>query len=149
MQQSRPFQLVSDQLSTCWLAKSTVQHKTQQHKTHNNQHEIPPPYPPAALPSPSTGRPMVPPTHGTEATKVPKQCIRCQVCAQCGWFPCSRRCTDTPQKSERWGGSWPYGQNSVKTHNNQPEIDDSSRRDVGERACGGWRVCRDVIPLFG
>jgi hypothetical protein len=49
-------------------------------------------------------------------------------------FPCSERHTDTPQKSERWEGSWPYDQNLIKTCNNQPEINDSGRRDVGERA---------------
>ncbi len=143
------FWLVLDQISTCWLAKSTVQHKTQQNKTHNNQHEIPPPYPPAALPSPSMGRPVVPPTHGTEATKVPKQGIWSWVCAWGGWFPCSGCHTDTPWKSERQEGSWPYSQNLIKTHNNQLEINDSSKRDVGERARGGWSMWGDGIPLFG
>jgi hypothetical protein len=111
MHKSWPFWLVSDQISTCWLAKSKIQHKTQQHKTHNNQHEMPLPYPPEALPSPSMGRLVAPPTHGTEATKVPKQGIWCQVCTQRGWLPCSGRRTETHQKSERWEGSWPYGQN--------------------------------------
>ncbi len=140
MHTSRPFRLVSDQVSTCRLAKSTVQHKTQQHKTHNNQHEMPRPYPPTALPSPSMGRPVAPPTHGVEATKVPKQGIRHRVCAQHGWFPWSGCHTETPQKSERC---------LIKTHNNQPEINDSSRRDIGERARGGWSMWGDVAPLFG
>jgi hypothetical protein len=105
--------------------------------------------PPAALPSPSMGRPVVPPTHGAEATKVPKQGVRHQVCAWRSWFPCSGHCTETPWKSERWGGSWPYGQNLIKTHNNQPEIDNCGRRDIGERARGGWSVWRYVVPLFG
>ncbi len=118
-------------------------------QTHNNQHEKPLPYPPAALPSPVMGRPVVPPTHGAEATKVPKQGIRHRVWAQRGWLPCSGCCTETPQKSERWEGSWPYGQNLIKTHNNQPEIDDGSRRDVGERARGGWSVWGDIVPSFG
>ncbi len=131
------------------LAKSMVQNKTQQHKTHNNQHEMLRPYPPVALPSPSMGRPVAPPTHGAEATKVPKQGVRRRVCAKCGWFPCSGCHTETPQKSERGEGSWPYGQNLIKTHNNQPEIDDSGRRDIGERARGGWSVWGDIIPLFG
>ncbi len=149
MHKSRPFWLVSDQISTCWLAKSMVQHKTHQQKTHNSQHEILPPYPPAALPSPSMGRPVALPIHGTEATKVTKQGVQCLVCAQRGWFPCSGRRTETPQKSERREGSWPYGQNLIKTHNNQPEINDSGRRDVGEKACRGWSVWGDVLPLFG
>ncbi len=149
MRKSRPFRLVSDQVSTCWLAKSMVQHKTQQHKTHNNQHEMPPPYPPTALPSPSMGRPVAPPTHGAETTKVPKEGVRRRVCAQCGWFSCSGRRTEIPQKSERWEGSWPYGQNLIKTHNNQPEINDSSRRDIEERVHGGWSVWGDVVPSFG
>ncbi len=106
--------------SICWLAKSTVQHKTQQHKTHNNQHEIPPSYPPEALPSPSMGRPVAPSTHGAQSTKVPKQGVRHRVCARRSWFPCSGCRTETPQKSERWEGSWPYGQNLIKTHNDQP-----------------------------
>ncbi len=92
--------------------------QTQQHKTHNNQHEMPPPYPPAALPSPSMDRPVAPPTHGAEATKVPKQSIQCRVCAWCGWFPSSGCHTETPRKLERWKGSWPYSQNIIKTHNN-------------------------------
>jgi hypothetical protein len=33
---------VSDQVSTCQLAKSTVQHKTQQNKTHNDATALPP-----------------------------------------------------------------------------------------------------------
>ncbi len=130
------FLLVSDQISSCWFAKSTVQHKTQQHKTHNNQHEMPT----AALPSPSMSRPVASPTHGAESTKMPKQGIWHQVCARCSWFSCSGRRTDTPQKSERREGSWLYGQNLIKTHNNQPETDDSGRRDVGERMHGGWSM---------
>jgi hypothetical protein len=149
MHKSWQFRLVSDQVSTCRLAKNTVQHKTQQHKTHNNQHEMPPPYPPAALPSPSMGRAVAPPTHGAEAAKVPKQGVRCRVCAQRGWFLCFGCRTETPWKSEIREGSWPYGQNLIKTHNNQPEIDNSSRRDIGERASGGWSVWGDVVPSFG
>jgi hypothetical protein len=130
MHKNWTFWLVSDQVSTCRLAKSTVQHETQQHKTHNNKHDMPPPNPPAALPSRSMGWPVAPPTHCTEATKVTKQGIRRQVSARRGWFPCSGRRTETPQKSERWEGSWPYGQNLIKTHNNQPEINDSGRKDI-------------------
>jgi hypothetical protein len=37
------------------------------HKTHNNQHEPPPPYLPAALPSTSMGRSLAPTTHGAAA----------------------------------------------------------------------------------
>ncbi len=149
MHKSWPFRLVSDKIPTCWLAKSTVQHETQQHKTHNNQDEMPPPYSPVALPSPSMGRPVAPPKHGAEATKVPKQGVRHQVCAQCSWLPCSGCCTETPWKSERQEESWPYGQNLIKTHNNQPEIDDSGRREVGERVRGGRSVWGDVVPSFG
>jgi hypothetical protein len=61
------------QVSTSQLAKNTVQDKTQQHKTRNNQHEMPPPCPPVALPSPSMGRSAAPPTHVAEAGKVPTQ----------------------------------------------------------------------------
>ncbi len=109
-------------------------------------YEIPPPYPPAALPSPSIGRPVAPPTHCAEATKVPKQGFQDQAYTQRGWFGCQ---TDTPQKSEWREESWPYGQNLIKTHNNQPDIGDSGRRDVGERVPGGWSVLGDVVPLFG
>ncbi len=149
MHKSWPFRLVSDWVSTSWLAKSMVQHETQQYKTHNNQHEMPPLYPPAALPSPSIGRPVVPPTHGAEATEVPKQGIWRWVCARRGWFPCPRRHTETPQKSEGQEESWPYGQNLIKTHNNQPEIDDSSRRDIGQWARRGWSMWGDLVPSFG
>jgi hypothetical protein len=110
---------------------------------------MPPPYPPMALPSPSMGRPVASPTHGAEATKVPKQGVRHRVCAQRGWFPCSGCRRETPQKSKRWEGSWPYGQNLIKSYNNQPEINDSSRRDIGERARGDWSLWGDVIPSFG
>ncbi len=149
MHKSWPFCLVSDRIPTCWLAKSTVQLKKQQHITHNNQHEIPPPYPPVVLPSPSMGRPVTPPSHGAEATKVPKQSVQRRVCAWHDWFPCSGHHTDTPWKSERWERSWLHGQNLIKTHNNQPEINDSGRRDVGEGVRGDWSVWGDVVPLFG
>ncbi len=141
MHKSWPFWLVSDQISTCWLAKSMVQHKTQQHKTHNNQHEIPPLYPLAALPSPSMGRPVAPPTHGAEATKVPQQGIWRRVCAQRGWFTWFGHHTDTPQKSERQEQSWPYGQNLIKhTTTNQKLMiavgGMLERGRVGVGACG-------------
>ena len=58
-------------MSTSRLAKSTVQDKTQQHKTHNNQHEMPPPCPPVALPSLSMGWIEAPPTHGVTASYGP------------------------------------------------------------------------------
>ncbi len=120
--QSWPFRLASDQISTCWLAKSMVQHKTKQHKTHNNQYEMPPPYPPAALPSPSMVRPVAPPKHGAEVTKVPKQGVRCWVCAQRSWLPCSLHHTETPWESERWEGSWPHAKNLIETHNNRKSM---------------------------
>ncbi len=56
---------------------------------------------------------------------------------------------DSYKSRKRWEGSWPYGQNLIKTHNNQPEINDSGRRDVGERVRGGWSVWGDVVPSFG
>jgi hypothetical protein len=37
----------------------------------------------------------------------------------------------------------------IKSHNNQPEIYNSGRGDVGERLCGGWSMWGDVIPSFG
>jgi hypothetical protein len=148
MHKSQPFWLVSDPASTSWLAKSMVYHKTQQHKTHNNQHEMLPPYSPAALPSPSMGRPAAPPSHGAAATKVPTKGVQHRICAWHGWLPCLGCHTETHQKSERQEGSWPYGQNLIKTHNNQPEIDNSGRRDVGERACKGWSV-EMSSPSFG
>jgi len=64
-------------------------------------------------------------------------------------LPCSGHHAETPQKSERWEGSWPYGQDLITTHNNQPEINDSGRRDVGERARGGWSVWGDVVHRLG
>jgi hypothetical protein len=36
-----------------------------------------------------------------------------------------------------------------KTHNNQPEIDDSGRRDIGERAHGDGSMWEDIVPSFG
>ncbi len=78
-----------------------------------------------------------------------KQGVRRQVCDWRGWFPFSGRHTETPQKSERQEGSWPYSQNLIKTHNNQSGIDNSCRRDVGERACWGWSMWGDAVPSFG
>jgi hypothetical protein len=141
--------LVSDQFSTSRLAKSTAQHKTQLHKTHNNQHEMPQPYPPADLPSPTMGRPAAPPTHGAAATKVPMQGVRRWIGTRGSWFPCLGCCTETHKKSLRLERSLPYGQNLIETHNNQPEINNSSRRDGRERTRGGWSIWGDVVPLFG
>ena len=71
-----------------WLAKRTVQDETQQHKTHNNQHEMPPPCPPAALPSPSMGRTEVPPTHDATASYGP-MLVACGLVWRChGQFLC-------------------------------------------------------------
>ena len=137
---SRPFWLVSDWASTSRLAKSTVQHKTQQIKTSNNQHEMPPPCSPAALPSPSMGRPEAPPTLCATTTKVPTQGIRHQVCALRGWLPCLGHRTETHWKSERQEGSWPYGQNLIKhtTTNRKLVI---AVGGMLERGCAGGRAC--------
>ncbi len=146
MHKSWPFWLVSDQISSCWLAKSTVQHKTQQHKTHTNQHEIPPPYPSAALPSPSRGRPVAPWHWGYQSTQARHLALglRSTRLVPLFWAPYRY-----PSKIRETGwelAPWP---NLIKTHNNQPEINDSGRRDVGERVHGGWSVWGDVIPSFG
>jgi hypothetical protein len=36
-----------------------------------------------------------------------------------------------------------------KIHHDQPEIGDSGRRDIGERAHGDWSMWGDILPSFG
>jgi hypothetical protein len=130
--------LVTDQISTCWLAKSTVQHKTQQHKTHNNQHEILPPYPPAALPSfamehlPWTQilAPLIP------IGPYKARSVGCALIAVCSLVPKH----NTLNIRERdvtlvLGGHFLVGQ-----HNNQPKVGVCGKRDIEEGAQSGQNM---------
>ena len=50
------------------MQANTTQHTNTKHKTHNKQHEPPPPYPPAALPSIPMATSTMASNEGTEAT---------------------------------------------------------------------------------
>ncbi len=67
-------------------SKTCPQHT--KHNTHNNQNELPPPYPPLAMPSLSMGRLLAPPTNGTAAPYGPMQGTRGRVWRQDSWFAC-------------------------------------------------------------
>jgi hypothetical protein len=59
-----------------------------QHTTHNNQNELPPPYPPPTLPSLSMRRLLAPPTNVAAAPYGPTQGARGWVWRRDGWFAC-------------------------------------------------------------
>jgi hypothetical protein len=61
--------------STTKVAKTCHNHNTQ-HTIHNNQNELPPPYPPLALPSLSMGRLLAPPANGAADPYGPTKCAR-------------------------------------------------------------------------
>ncbi len=151
MHKSRPYWLVSDRISTCRLAKSKVQHEPQQHKTHNSQHEMLPPYN-----TPQRFCPLRPwigqQCHQHMAlrlTKYPSKASGAGFALDAVGSPVLGA-IQRPLKNQRDGKrGWPYGQNLIKKHNNQPEINDSRRWDVGERARGDWSMWRDILPLFG
>ena len=67
---------------------NTTQHT--KHTTHNNQHELPPPYPPAVMLSASTGRSMALTTHGAASSYGPMLSANGRVLQHGGWFPCFR-----------------------------------------------------------
>ena len=75
---------------------NTTQHT--KHTTHNNQHELPPPYPPAVMLSASTGRSMALTTHGAASSYGPMLSANGRVLQHGGWFPCFRS-NDQAQKN--------------------------------------------------
>ena len=137
-------------ISTSWLAKSTVQEKTQQHKTHNNQHEMPPPSPPATLPSPSMSRTKAPPTHGVTASYGPMLVPPGLVWRCHGWFLSFGMPSHTPSKNRARDVTFALsGQNLKGRHNNQPSVGISGGREYGEVARGGRITWGNTVPLFG
>ena len=70
----------------------------------NNQHEPPPPYHLAALPSPSIGRSAAPHIHVAEAAEVTMQVASAGCALDTVGFS---DWGTTHQKIERWEGSWP------------------------------------------
>ena len=101
------FVTLSPLISTSRLDKSRVQDETQQQKTHDNRHEMPPPCPPVALPSPSMGRSAAPTTHGVVASYGPMLGACGLVWQRHGWFLCLE-CRHIPhQKIEWWAWPWP------------------------------------------
>ena len=122
-----------------------IQDKTQQHKTHNNQHEMPSPCPPAALPSPSMGRSVVPTTHGIVASYGPMLGARGLIWRCHGRF-LHLECRRIPhQKIEQW--AWPTKLKRKTKH--QPCVGISGGRESGEVARGGWSARGNIVPLFG
>jgi hypothetical protein len=74
------------QFSTMPVAKRLLKHnaKHKKHKTHNNQHELPPPYPPAALPSFAMATSAMASNQGAVAY--------CESIAGAGWRVCASGC---------------------------------------------------------
>ena len=75
--------------------------------THNNQHELPPPFPPAALPSIDMATSAMAPDLGTTTPHGSVSGAGCPVRSCCCQF-CQLKCQNrTNKKIERWAGLWP------------------------------------------
>jgi hypothetical protein len=122
--------------------------------THNNQNELPPPYPPAALPSLSIGRAVAPPNLGAATPQGSTASAWWRVRDRHGWFPCLGHWNATHQKiRERDGVLALGGRRSDVKCNNQPKVgvggegiiieETQSRRNVwgGRRIIvWGWQI---------
>jgi hypothetical protein len=108
LRKSQPFCFDWYGLSTKLVAKSTVNHKTQQRKTHNNQHEPTPTYPSAALPSISMATSTM---ASNKDTLVPCESVastRRWVHARLSLFlHLGHRRIPHQQKLEQWAWPWP------------------------------------------
>ncbi len=100
------FCLCRHQFSTTPVAKRPLEHNTKHktHKTHNNQHEPPLPYPPAALPSFTMATSAMDPHLGAADLYGPIQGARCWVRSRCCLFLRLGRQNTTHLKLER--GVW-------------------------------------------
>ena len=87
------------------MQANTTQHT--KHKKHNNQHELPPTYPPAVLHSPYMGRSAALTTHGATSLYGPMLSAIGRVLQHGSWFPCFGCQTTNHEKIERWAGPRP------------------------------------------
>ena len=118
------------------------------HKTHNNQHELPPPYPPAALHSPSMGRSAALTTHGAASSYGPMLSASGRVLQHGSWFPCFGCQTTNHKKIGRWAGAKAFGGHRlIERRNNQPSIGViSGRFPIGGTAGVEWVAwCRPIV----
>jgi hypothetical protein len=86
------------------LPQATTQNTT---TTHNNQHELPPPYPPVALPSIDMAISVMAPDLGAATLYGSVACAGRPVHSRCGRLPCFRCQNRTHKKIERYAGLWP------------------------------------------
>ena len=89
-----------------------TKHKTQNTKTHNNQHEPSLPYPPATLHSTSMVRSEAPPMHGAMACYGPMPSARGLVWRRHHWLACLG---GTKQQSRKIERKWCIGLKVAKT----------------------------------
>ncbi len=99
---------------------NTTQHT--KHKTHNNQHELPPPYPPAVLLSASMGRSRALTTHGAASSYGPMLSANGRVLQHGGWFPCFRSNDQAQQNREMDGAKAFNGRCLIERSNNQLSV---------------------------
>ena len=99
---------LSRSISTRWFAKNiklknnyASKHNTI-HKTQNNQHELPPPFPPEALHSPSMGWSAALTTHGAMSSYGSMLSASGRALQHSGWLPCFGCQTTKYEKIERW-----------------------------------------------
>ena len=85
----------------------------------------------------SMGRAAVPLTNGATDPYGPAQGARGWVWRRGGWFACLGRRKETHKKIENHGALDLGGRHLVATHNNQPIVGGSGRRDVVVKAHGG------------
>jgi hypothetical protein len=126
---------------------NTTQHT--KHKTHNNQHELPPPYPPAAFLSPSMGRSRALTTHGAASSYGPMLSANGRVLQHDGWFPCFRSNDQAQQSREMDGAKAFIGRCLIERSNNQLSVSVMGGRFPIEEVWPGWSVCLGVVPSFG
>ena len=88
------------------MQANTTQH-TKNIKTHNKQHELPLPYPPAALPSIAMATSTMASNQGTETTCESVAGARRRVHARLSLFLCLGHRHIPHQKIERWAWHWP------------------------------------------
>ena len=122
--------------------KYAIAHTTQNRTSTQQQNELPPPYPPAALPSFSTGRAAVAPNHGALVPQGYVAGARHQDCSHPCWFLCSGKRIQPHQKIKRWVGPWPYVAVVKQQHTTTNQQSACAvtrvckRRGAGDEACG-------------
>ncbi len=148
----RPFCFCWYQFSTRPVAKRPLKHNTKykKHKTHKSQHELPPPYPLAALPSFAMATSAMASNQGTAAYCESVAGTRQRVCA-CGClFLCYMRWCIPHWKNRAIGVALALGgRRFIIQHHNQPDSWWSGRGDARVEARGGGSMWRDAITVLG